>query len=325
MKRFRNWLPLNNNGHAKPSAEESQAALPECLSDVQRDNAHRDIYVAENVLLAIYLHIVGNYINLSGYAREVIFALTGPFGTGKSVTTIEALYRLGVKVFVLAASAMENRYSGVPADRVFSIYYQAAQHVDETGQPAAVVIDDLDMGVGEFANVSQATTNTQMVITALMEIADHPTMIRGTTPCTRVPIFVTANDLGKIYGALTRPGRMRAFEWNPTGVAREQVARHIFRDLLRPNQIDGLLARTSPHWSIAMYGALRSRVGDSILQRLFSNQPAPKILTELVKSKEIDVSPTTILAVSNELNWRALVKEVEAEHQAKRDYTGAAG
>jgi len=119
--------------------------------------------------------------------------------------------------------------------------------------PAAVIVDDFDTTVGEWAN-STTTVNHQQVLAQLMHLADSPTEAAG-RPLRRVPVFITGNDLSKIYPPLRRPGRMRAFLWQLTDDEREQIVGGILGGLLEPGDVPGLLSKV-PDAPIAFFSDL---------------------------------------------------------------------
>eukprot|EP00667_Euglena_gracilis_P029618 EG_transcript_39500 len=88
--------------------------------------------------------------------------------------------------------------------------------VRREGQPAVLVISDIDAGLGRMKDV-QMTVNTQTATGELMALCD------GVWPeGVRVPIIVTANDLSRVYAPLLRDGRMEKWYWEPT--AEEKAA-----------------------------------------------------------------------------------------------------
>jgi hypothetical protein len=116
-----------------------------------------------------------------------------------------------------------------------------------------VIVDDFDTTVGEWEN-STTTVNHQQVLAQLMHLADSPTEAAG-RPLRRVPVFITGNDLSKIYPPLRRPGRMRAFPWQLRDDEREQIVAGILGDLLTPADVPGLLAKV-PDAPIAFFSDL---------------------------------------------------------------------
>jgi hypothetical protein len=75
-----------------------------------------------------------------------------------------------------------------------------------------------------------------------MHLADSPTQAADTS-LRRVPVFITGNDLSKIYPPLRRPGRMRPFFWLPTEAERQEVVEQIMSPILDPAGTTELLAQ----------------------------------------------------------------------------------
>lgn len=102
------------------------------------------------------------------------------------------------------------------------------------GVMSALVINDLDAGVGRLVN-TQCTVNNQIVVATLMNLCDNPTnvsvgeqWIQG-EKLSRVPIIVTGNDFTKLYAPLIRDGRMEKFYWQPSMKDRVQILTRMFR------------------------------------------------------------------------------------------------
>ena len=73
-----------------------------------------------------------------------------------------ALKKLGALAVVMSAGEMEDEWAGVPGKRIRERYRAAAAAAAIRGVIPALVINDLDAGVGVYDN-TQRTVNTQMV------------------------------------------------------------------------------------------------------------------------------------------------------------------
>ena len=71
---------------------------------------------------------------------------------------------------------MEDEWAGVPGQRIRQRYKAAAELGRVRGKLSALVINDLDAGVGVFAN-TQRTVNNQIVIGTLMALCDDPNYV----------------------------------------------------------------------------------------------------------------------------------------------------
>ncbi|MFW6062452.1 MAG: AAA family ATPase [Planctomycetota bacterium] len=292
-------------------------ATADPLADLLAENASSDIYLPRTFLGAIYEHILGGLVDWSRGCTPVILTITGPFGCGKSTMLSEALRRLGVQRFRLPASAAESRWAGEPAQKLKDLYLQAAEQQAGEGRPAALVIDDLDLGLGDFG--ATGTTNAQHTLSALMERADTPEELEGRR-VDRVAVVATANDVTKLYGALHRPGRMRVFRWDPRGEDLRHIGAHILRDLL-PASLVARIAAVRPSWTLAHYSQLRSHLLRASLRRAGRGCSAAELLAHLAGGGDVGLPRGRMTGET----VREALDAVEAEDAAKIDYTRTNG
>ncbi|MCT7658049.1 AAA family ATPase [Mycobacterium deserti] len=177
-------------------------------------------------------------------------------GDGKSFQIRTHLERRSVLTVSINAADLESDRAGTPGKLVLSVYEDAGHRIEE-GRPAAVLVDDFDTTVGEWEN-STTTVNHQQVLAQLMHLADSPTEAAG-KKLRRVPVFITGNDLSKIYPPLRRPGRMRAFPWLLTQPERETIVAGILAGVLAADEVPALLARV-PDAPIAFFSDLLSEI-----------------------------------------------------------------
>jgi hypothetical protein len=109
-----------------------------------------------------------------------------------------------------------------------------------------------------------------------MHLADSPMRAADTT-LHRIPVFVTGNDLTKIYPPLRRPGRLRPFTWEPTPQERHDTIAALLQDVADDSSVTKLLeaCRDAP---ISFFADLRTTIlakrADSLIRDLASNLPA---------------------------------------------------
>lgn len=206
--------------------------------------------IPERFTRAVDEHLVFNLLGIERW--PLILGVFGRPGDGKSFQIRTHLERRGVLPISINAADLESDRAGTPGKLVLGMYKDAGDRIDEQ-MPAAVIVDDFDTTVGEWEN-STTTVNHQQVLAQLMHLADSPTEAAG-RPLRRVPVFITGNDLSKIYPPLRRPGRMRAFPWQLTDDEREQIAAEILGGLLAPGDVPGLLAKV-PEAPIAFFSDL---------------------------------------------------------------------
>jgi hypothetical protein len=191
--------------------------------------------------------------NLAGVALwPLVLGVFGRPGDGKTFQIRTHLERRNVLSVSINAADLESDRAGQPGKYVLAMYEDAGHRISE-GTPAALVVDDFDTTVGEWDH-STTTVNHQQVLAQLMHLADTPTEAAG-RKLRRVPIFVTGNDLSKVYPPLRRAGRMRPFPWLPTDAERQDVVAAIMADALDSAAVSDLLARL-PEAPVAFFSDL---------------------------------------------------------------------
>jgi hypothetical protein len=209
-----------------------------------------DPYIPPRFKHELDRHLVFNLASVSQW--PLVLGVFGRPGDGKSFQLRTHLARRGVLPVSINAADLESDRAGQPGKIVLAAYEDAGHRISE-GSPAALVVDDFDTTVGEWAQ-STSTVNHQQVLAQLMHLADSPTEAGGRT-LRRVPVFVTGNDLSKVYPPLRRPGRMRPFPWLPTEQERHDVVAALLSDVIQSAQVSDLLAKL-PEAPIAFYSDL---------------------------------------------------------------------
>lgn len=207
-------------------------------------------YIPPRFSHAVDQHLV---FNLAGFDEwPLVLGVFGPPGDGKSFQIRAHLKRRGVLPVSINAADLENDRAGTPGKLVLETYIDAGHRMDED-TPAAVVVDDFDTTVGEWEH-STTTVNHQQVLAQLMHLADSPTEASGQR-LRRVPVFITGNDLSKVYPPLRRPGRLRAFPWLPTTEERCDIVFAILADVLAREEVPMLLEKL-PDAPVAFFADL---------------------------------------------------------------------
>ena len=195
--------------------------------------------VPERFEKEIVVHVM-RIISSNIQDAPLILGIDGPPGEGKTYQCKLVLKRLGIKVFSLSAGQFESREAGEPAELIRETYLKACEYVKslETNM-AAIVIDDADVAFGNWGEMYQYTVNTQTVIGELMGLSDrHIEEKNG--EFIRIPIFMTGNDLSKIYSPLRRVGRMNFYYWEPNFEERVKMVYFLF-DYLDENECKELV------------------------------------------------------------------------------------
>jgi len=195
-------------------------------------------------------HLVFNLAGTTSW--PLVLGIFGRPGDGKSFQVRTHLERRGVLAVSINAADLESDRAGQPGKLVLARYEDAGHRASE-GTPAALLVDDFDTTVGEWEH-STSTVNHQQVLAQLMHLADSPTR-SAELKLRRVPVFITGNDLSKIYPPLRRPGRMHALFWLPTEAERQEIVGQILVSLLKPAETAELLAQL-PEAPVAFFADL---------------------------------------------------------------------
>lgn len=195
-------------------------------------------------------HLVFNFAGAGSW--PLVLGVFGRPGDGKSFQVRRHLERRGVLAVSINAADLESDRAGQPGKLVLAQYEDAGHRASE-GTPAALIVDDFDTTVGEWEH-STSTVNHQQVLAQLMHLADSPTQAADKS-LRRVPVFVTGNDLSKVYPPLRRPGRMHPFFWLPTEAERQEIVEQIMAPILDPLETAELLAQI-PEAPIAFFSDL---------------------------------------------------------------------
>lgn len=216
-------------------------------------------HVPDRFTDAVALHVVKNLL----FPRtSLILGLQGPAGEGKTFQCCEVLRRLNVTPVSLSADEFGSEHEGGPARTLVRRYIYASRLV-LTGQAraAALVINDIDACLGNFGELVQYTVNTQQLNATIMGLCDSPTRV-GEEQTARVPLIVTGNDLRKLYGPLTRPGRMTVFTWRPTLEEKRAIVVEMYGDV--PVSMDDVqqLVRRYRRQSVAFFESVKGTLMD---------------------------------------------------------------
>lgn len=187
------------------------------------------VVVSDRFRGMVYAHLTMNLHSQVIPGTPLVLAIHGQPGTGKSFQLGEVLEELGVEARTLVSSDFEDQYAGEPARKIRRAYEECG--AVSQGGARALVINDFDAAVGKWGDLVQTTSNRQHVLGELLDICDRPS---GDTddPVLRTPIFITANDLTKLYQPLMRSGRARLFYWEPDRGELIRIVSGIYADAL---------------------------------------------------------------------------------------------
>ena len=239
------------------------------------NNIKGDYWIPPRFQEKVVFHITKNNLeDLTDYFPQVplVLGIFGGKGEGKSFLTELVLKRLGAEAIVMSAGELEDEIAGRPAKLIRERYRKAADMSKVRGKLTALVINDIDAGVGTHAD-TQNTVNTQMVVGTLMNLCDNPKRVsvgqdwQGKDIIRRVPIIVTANDLNTIYAPLLRDGRMEKFYWKPDEEDMFNMIYTMFKDdNVTPEEVVQVRSEF-PNQGLDFFGALRARCADTDVRK----------------------------------------------------------
>jgi cell division protease FtsH len=230
-------------GHKKAPAVEP-ATVPETrFSDVAGCDEAKD----ELLELVMFLKEPERFTRTGATAPKGAL-LTGPPGTGKTLLARAVAGESGVPMFTATGSDFVEKYVGVGAQRIRSLFAAARKH-----ERSIIFIDEVDAvarrrgGEGEIAHVESETT----LIALLSEMDGFHT--------SNVIVIAATNRADMLDPAITRPGRLdRKVEVpNPDRRGREQIlAVHTIGKPIADGVDFTALARRTPGFSGAQLRAL---------------------------------------------------------------------
>lgn len=248
-------------------------------------------YISPRFLDKISVHITKNFLDLPGVKVPLILGVHGRKGEGKTFQCELAFERMGIEVVHMSAGELESPDAGDPARLIRLRYREAAEASRVRGRMAALMINDIDAGMGRIDQFTQYTVNTQLVAGTLMNIADNPTNVQlpgsyDAEPIQRIPIIVTGNDFSTLYAPLIRDGRMEKFYWEPDRADRIGIVNGIFeQDRINRSDIEKLVDRF-PDQSIDFYSALHSRLYDEQIRQFIQQVGVERISQRIVNSAD---------------------------------------
>jgi ATPase family associated with various cellular activities (AAA) len=261
------------------------------------------IYIPERFKRVVQLHIIKNML-VRPPARESLFlGIHGPSGDGKTYQCEHVLEEMGVQTFLISGGQLEDYQAGEPAKLIRTTYLSAHRHVEKGGgRMAAIVMNDVDTGIGKWEGMVQYTVNRQNVFGELMHLADYPNMVMG-VPTFRIPIIMTGNDFTKLYEPLVRAGRMNAFEWQPTIEEKALIIGPIFPNL--PEEACLSLVEHFPDEPLAFFSVLRSLATDDLLYENIQRVGVRQIMLQARQGRaaiqELKVPYESLLSVGKNL------------------------
>lgn len=120
--------------------------------------------------------------------------------------------KYNIEMKYLSGSDLCGPNEGESRDKIKKAYDDSCINFSKTKKLCVIVIDDFHLSIASDLgeNVSK-TSNAQVLVGYLMNLADHPYQFN-----VRVPIILLGNNFQNIYPALIRNGRMDFYNWVPS-------------------------------------------------------------------------------------------------------------
>lgn len=273
-------------------------------------NGGKSLYIPERFIEAVDAHMLGNMLDISNY--PLILLIVGLPGMGKTYQLRSYLEIVGVEVFSISAADLESDRAGVPAKLLEQKYIEASSSIS-SGNPAVLLIDDIDTTLGEWEK-NTGTVNHQDILAFLMHIADKPSFIENVGSVNRVPVFFTCNYFNRLYKPLIRDGRANRFDWEPTREEKIAIVTSVFR--FEDSKTAEMLVDAYPTKPISFFSNL---LANKNIEQLVS--VAKDVVFSFILTKEgyRDKLLSTYSNLKKNIQWEAIAKEALAENTVLKD------
>lgn len=268
------------------------------------------MYIPERFIEAVDAHMLGNMLDISNY--PLILLIVGLPGMGKTYQLRSYLEIVGVEVFSISAADLESDRAGVPAKLLEQKYIEASSSIS-SGNPAVLLIDDIDTTLGEWEK-NTGTVNHQDILAFLMHIADKPSFIENVGSVNRVPVFFTCNYFNRLYKPLIRDGRANRFDWEPTREEKIAIVTSVFR--FEDSKTAEMLVDAYSTKPISFFSNL---LANKNIEQLVS--VAKDVVFSFILTKEgyRDKLLSTYSNLKKNIQWEAIAKEALAENTVLED------
>lgn len=267
---------------------------------VMKKKKKDQLFVPDRFKQVVSLHILKNILKRIEVKVPLLLGIYGPTGEGKTVQCEHILKNMGLKRFLISGGQLDSAEAGQSARLVRSTYIEASISV-RRGECdlAAVLINDIDIGLGSVGESAQHTINQLTVFADLMHLVDYPTSVEGKETL-RIPIVITGNDFTKLYEPLVRAGRMTAFEWLPNQEERIEIVSSIYPELSSQecnrlitelnHKLQGEMTSNTEILPIAFYSHLRAYLLDEDLWNEVERSGLDKTIDVILRGNEPDFS-----------------------------------
>lgn len=247
-----------------------------------------------------------------------MLVIHGRPGEGKSWQLKRVLEDCGVETTYFNGSRVESEHAGDPAKEISSEYRRARLRSDvENGNPCqALILDDVDALLGNWGAMVQTTINRQLFIQELLKFADDPERIGSNADANRVPIFMTVNDVSKLYGPLVRSGRAKLFHWRPLNDEKIEVVRRMFPEL--DHAECSALVAGYPELAVADFAAIGTASLQEDLDGMIDASGYRSVFAAFASGAYLPCANMT------PQKFRRFADELVTQRELVKDYTGEA-
>ena len=280
-------------------------------------NGSRSIRLTRPLVRAFVLHVALNMDPTTRDLAPLLFALNGPFGCGKTSSLLELMHRMKMLIVGLDASEFEDSTAHVPVRRFQQRYIEASELQQKENRPAVLLVNDADRMLAVRENTVRTTIHKRLMDSVIINAIDNPYTVGGKLT-ERVVIAFTTNSLVDMYGALTRPNRMRVFLMQPSPAEVMEIVPHMFREILSVEQAE-ILVKNHPNWSLAAFSQVRSILLEYAAYDRYRDLDIDHLHEQIMRLPGGEQDSLHRRCDDGEL--QRAIKAVEDEEYAKRDFT----
>lgn len=194
--------------------------------EVQDLDLFSGVYIPQEFRKKVIRHLILNYSsNINGLQPSLFLAIQGFRGEGKTFMLQTMCESYDIEMMYISGSDLCGPNEGDSKNKIKKAYETSCVNFSRTKKLSVIVIDDFHLSIASSLgeNVSK-TTNAQVLVGYLMNLADHPYLFN-----VRVPIILLGNNFENIYPALIRNGRTDFYSWVPSTNEKINIVFYMFK------------------------------------------------------------------------------------------------